>query len=248
MDPQNTCTTIELKPFSDERYHRVPTPVGISGKSRELSSVIPDREIGGNSIYFVLNSGKCVRRNFSLNYILSSDACQDSCGAWTIRRRYTWNFQLSSESAFSIDEPQCINIAATSISIGYFLCLGSTFWWNVKMRCQSRWRICAVYIITSYRNSLGSWKQLWQRAWVQMGWVLVVEKTQHCYVLWSQTCAWERYDMRASIVLKLCSVCIIEMESGWIWYCAVYAIGRLLNGLCLSMLLPLIIFMMQDYS
>ena len=47
--------------------YRVPTPVGISGKSRELSSVIPDREIVGNSIYFVLNSGKCVRRIFSLN-------------------------------------------------------------------------------------------------------------------------------------------------------------------------------------
>ena len=41
--------------------------VRILGKSRELSSVIPDREIVGNSIYFVLNSGKCVRRNFSLN-------------------------------------------------------------------------------------------------------------------------------------------------------------------------------------
>ena len=41
--------------------------VGISGKSRELSSAIPDREIVGNSIYFVLNSGKCVLRNFSLN-------------------------------------------------------------------------------------------------------------------------------------------------------------------------------------
>ena len=48
-------------------WYRVPTPVGISGKSRELPSVIPDREIVGNSIYFVLNSGKCVRRNFSLN-------------------------------------------------------------------------------------------------------------------------------------------------------------------------------------
>ena len=46
---------------------RVPTPVGISGKRQELSSVIPDREIVPNSIYFVLNSGKCVRRNFSLN-------------------------------------------------------------------------------------------------------------------------------------------------------------------------------------
>ena len=48
-------------------FIRVPTPVGISGKIRELSSVIPDREIVGNSIYFVLSSGKCVRRNFSLN-------------------------------------------------------------------------------------------------------------------------------------------------------------------------------------
>ena len=41
--------------------------VGISGKSRELSFVTPDREIVGNSIYFVLNSGKCARRNFSLD-------------------------------------------------------------------------------------------------------------------------------------------------------------------------------------
>ena len=50
-----------------EVAYRVPTSVGISGKSRELSSVIPDREIVGNSIYFVLNSGKCVRRIFSSN-------------------------------------------------------------------------------------------------------------------------------------------------------------------------------------
>ena len=53
--------------YLEDCNFRVLTPVGISGKSRELSSVIPDREIVGNSIYFVLNSGKCVRQNFSLN-------------------------------------------------------------------------------------------------------------------------------------------------------------------------------------